>query len=96
MNFFESVHCTSEKQCAACRGTNPNFRRMMLQLDPSLEKEDFECPKGRRWGMQIGDVVAKVATPIAKALKMDCIDKNTMQLKPESPCAKRKRLLNSL
>ncbi len=96
MKFFESKHCTSEVHCAACRGTNPAFRQMMLAKDPSLEKVDFECPKGRRWGVQIGDVVAKVATPIAKALKMDCIDKTTMQLKSESPCAKRKRLLNSL
>jgi hypothetical protein len=44
----------------------------------------------------LGDMVAKIATPIAKALNMDCIDKATGQLKPESPCAQRKAALNKI
>lgn len=44
--------------------------------------------------MKLGDTIATVATPIARALKMDCIDPETNQLRPESPCAKRKQMLN--
>lgn len=43
----------------------------------------------------LGDLVGKVATPIARALGMDCIDKSSGQLKPESPCQKRKEMLNN-
>jgi len=48
----------------------------------------------RKFGL--GDLVAKVATPIARALNLDCIDKTTGQLKPESGCAQRKAALNKL
>ena len=44
--------------------------------------------------MKLGDAIASVATPIARALKLDCIDQETNELKPESPCAKAKRALN--
>lgn len=45
---------------------------------------------------RLGDLVAKVATPIARALGLGCIDKRTGQLKPRSGCAKRKNWLNSI
>lgn len=45
-------------------------------------------------GFGLGDAIASVATPIARALKMDCIDKGTGGLKPESGCAKRRDALN--
>lgn len=48
----------------------------------------------RKFGL--GDLVAKVATPIAKALNMDCVDKTTGQLKPDSDCAQRKAALNKI
>jgi len=44
--------------------------------------------------MKLGDAVAKVATPVARTLEMDCIDPETGQLKPESNCAKRIQTLN--
>ena len=44
----------------------------------------------------LGDLVAAVATPIARALRMKCIDPETKQLRPESGCAKRKAALNRL
>jgi hypothetical protein len=44
-----------------------------------------------RLGM--GDVVERVAKPIAKALKLPCLDGNG-RLKPESGCARRKAALN--
>ena len=42
----------------------------------------------------LGDVIAKVATPVARVLKMNCIDPVTKQLKPDSGCSKRKNSIN--
>jgi hypothetical protein len=42
----------------------------------------------------LGDLISSVATPIARALHMDCIDPETNDLRPESPCAKAKNQLN--
>ncbi len=42
----------------------------------------------------LGDLISSVATPIARAVGADCIDPETQDLKPESPCAQRKRMLN--
>ncbi len=44
--------------------------------------------------MQLGDSISSVATPIARALNLDCIDPQTNDLRPESPCAKRRNALN--
>lgn len=46
--------------------------------------------------LRIGDAVAAVATPIARVLRLSCIDPATRQLRPESGCAKRKAALNRL
>jgi hypothetical protein len=45
--------------------------------------------------MKTGDVIAAVATPIARAFGADCIDSRTNDLRPESPCAKAKQRLNN-
>ncbi len=45
--------------------------------------------------LDIGDKIASVATPIARALKLDCIDPETNQLRPESGCAKMRDNLNA-
>ena len=52
--------------------------------------ERFAPPRG------LGDLVAAVATPLARALRLPCIDPATQQLRPESGCAKRKAALNRL
>ncbi len=44
--------------------------------------------------MQLGDKISSVATPIARALNLDCIDPQTNDLKSDSPCAQRKQMLN--
>ena len=44
---------------------------------------------------KIGDKIASVATPIARALGMGCIDPQTNQLRPESGCAKMRDNLNA-
>ncbi len=46
-------------------------------------------------GRGLGDLVEKLAKPVAKALKRPCI-KQDGTLRPESACAKRRRLLNKL
>jgi hypothetical protein len=43
-----------------------------------------------------GDAVAAIATPIARALHMPCIDPATGQLRPDSDCQKRKTSLNKI
>ncbi len=43
----------------------------------------------------LGNKIASVATPIARALKFDCIDPETNQLRPESGCAKMRANLNA-
>lgn len=43
----------------------------------------------------LGDVVERLAKPIAKALNMPCLDENK-NLRPESPCAKRRDALNRM
>ena len=96
MSFFASIHCTSGKHCRTCRNDGwrgAAFRADMLARYPDLGQREFACPHGRKWGVQWGDVVERVAKPVAKALKLDCLDANA-RLKPESPCAKRKRMLN--
>jgi hypothetical protein len=44
----------------------------------------------------LGDLVSKVATPIASALGLDCIDPATKQLRPDSKCHHRKTKWNKL
>lgn len=45
--------------------------------------------------MKLGDLISTVATPIARAMGADCIDPETNELRPESPCAKAKNRLNN-
>lgn len=42
----------------------------------------------------LGDLVHAVALPIARALRLSCIDPETKKLRAESPCAARRRKLN--
>jgi hypothetical protein len=44
----------------------------------------------------LGDLVHRVAMPIAKALKLDCVDEKTQQLRKDSPCAKRRERWNKV
>jgi hypothetical protein len=42
----------------------------------------------------LGDKIASVATPIARALQLPCVDPVTQELRPESKCSKRRAMLN--
>ena len=46
-------------------------------------------------GTGLGDLVERLVKPIAIALKLPCLDEQN-QLRPESPCAKRRDALNRL
>jgi hypothetical protein len=65
-----------------------------------MMKETWEEFVARRHSQmkrfKIGDKFAAVATPIARALKLPCIDPPTKELRPESRCAKWKARLNRL
>ena len=43
----------------------------------------------------LGDIVERLAKPVAVSLKLPCLDENK-KLRPESPCAKRRDALNRL
>lgn len=60
-----------------------SLKRRIL-LNPSLT---------RRWGL--GDAIASIATPVARAMGLDCIDPATHQLRDASRCAENRRLLNA-
>jgi hypothetical protein len=45
--------------------------------------------------MQIGDMLATVATPIARYLELPCVDPETQQLRPESRCNQWRQGLNA-
>lgn len=44
--------------------------------------------------MKVGNAIATIATPIARALHLPCIDPETRQLRPESRCNKARLALN--
>lgn len=76
--------------CAYCR-KNPEKRAKFGAPDI--------CPEGwtaDKLPVGLGDLASKVLTPIARALGLPCVDKQTGQLKPSSPCGKRKAALNSV
>jgi hypothetical protein len=81
--FTESRHCLSRVHCATCR-TDEAWR------------SSVGAPEACPHRVFLGDLVAKIATPIAKSLGMPCVDKETGKLKPTSGCAKRKEALNRL
>lgn len=93
MKWFTHPACQSRGVCAGCRGSE-KFRQSLVTRG-LVDTRDFACPHGMD-KMGLGDLVALVATPIARALKLPCIDPATKELRPESGCAKRKAKLNQL
>lgn len=65
-----------------------------FKLSPRNGKPLVKTPLVKTTGL--GDLISSVATPIARALNLDCIDKATGQLKPDSGCAKRRELANKI
>ena len=61
---------------------------------PSLGVCVSACPDKMMGLRGLGDLVASVATPIAAALGLLCVDPATKALKPDSNCAKRQEAMN--
>lgn len=88
-----------QHRCETCPTPCEPWKNGTINLaDPALA-----CPI-RRWfpvapqkgkGLRLGDKLEKLFKPIARALKLPCLDANA-DLKPESPCAKRRDRLNEL
>jgi len=79
MNFTDSIHCKSRAHCETSR-RDAKWRAQVGAPDV--------CPH-----FGLGDLVEKIAKPIAKLLRLKCHEKNGT-LKPQSPCAKRRNKLN--
>lgn len=45
-------------------------------------------------GIRLGDAFHAIALPIARAMKLPCVDPATKQLRPESNCAERRARWN--
>lgn len=61
---------------------------------PRKQQDRVHPAESANTAIGLGDAVASVATPIARVLRLSCIDPATKQLRPESGCAKRKAGLN--
>lgn len=83
-DFIQTIHCRSRVHCVACR-TDEIWRATV--------GAPAACPFGVSVA-GLGDKIAVIATPIARILKLPCIDPSTGKLKEESGCAKRKKKLN--
>ncbi len=59
-----------------------------VEVSPEEFGQSGTNPRG------LGDVVEKIAKPIARALGLDCINQLTGELKPNSKCAQRRKWLN--
>lgn len=96
--FIDSTACRSHRFCQQCR-TSPEWRATIVAAG-MVQELDFACPNGYDEAnlpiRGLGDVVHAAALPIARALKLPCIDPKTQQLRPESGCEKRRRELNRI
>lgn len=98
MSFTETTACKSKAHCRTCRNDQGWRGRVGApEICPHgiTEKGPFrDNPAPKIEGF--GDLVSFVATPIAKAIGMPCVDKKTGRLREDSGCAKRKNALNKL
>ena len=65
------------------------------EIITATERAARKAARGKQ-SIGLGDAIASIATPIARALHLPCIDPATKQLRPDSPCAKRKGRLNKI
>jgi len=84
----DQCRLVSHHNCLECR-TNPAWRQSVIAPDI--------CPHGVTAASfstgGVGSIIEKLVKPIAKALKLSCLEKDG-NLRPTSPCAKRRQILN--
>ncbi len=73
---------------------NQWVRRQHLPGTATVSVAPAGVPPAAPFGL--GDLVGAIATPIARALQLPCIDPATGQLRPKSRCQKRKEFLNKI
>lgn len=84
--FFNGVCRFRGDHCAWCQ-THEEWRRSVGTSLP--------CGDDRGPFPGLGDRVEALVKPIARAIGSSCLDSNS-QLKPKSPCAKVRDILNKL
>jgi hypothetical protein len=98
MNFVDTPFCAGRKFCQVCRNLEggAEWRKAMGKSFDLPGGTDFECPYGVRWGydgaFRLGDAVASVAQPVAKAI--DAIAGTHLQ--ECGRCKRRRKRLNRL
>ncbi|WP_309400571.1 hypothetical protein [Cerasicoccus maritimus] len=65
------------------------------QRPVASERREAEPPASAEGHLGLGDTVEKIAKPIAKALRLSCLDP-AGALRPDSKCAQRRNKLNAL
>lgn len=91
------THCPPgyEQAALAVATLTPETVELSPEAFAALQARFFPRPvPPAKKPLGLGDAVAAVATPIARALGLPCIDPATRQLRPESGCAQRKAALN--
>lgn len=91
-NFRAAVLATAERDGDNLIFTAEQWNALSLKYAARAGQMRHKCKQPRG----LGDLVAAVATPIARALHLDCIDPATQQLRPDSGCAKRRAALNRI
>lgn len=84
----------------------PGYIEAVITIAKNLDDDNYELTDEQMSSISrdyrlssksvgLGDAVAAIATPIARILGLPCVDPATKQLRPDSPCAKRKARLNA-
>ena len=66
-----------------------------IRINEAGEIETYDFALGSARALRLGDKVERMVKPIAKLLKLPCLDKNG-KLIPGTPCAKRRDALNKI
>jgi hypothetical protein len=100
MSHLETYRWGVCQKCSApCdQQNNPDWRRAECAECPLLKWHRYgKCvtaPTTPQPVRGLGDLVHAVAMPIARALHLPCVDPQTKKLRPESPCAARRKKMN--
>ena len=98
MNFTDTPFCAKREHCVICRDKigGAEWRKAMSKSFEVDGGADFPCPFGVPWGYDgsvlYGEVVAKIAQPIAKAI--DRVAGTNLQ--DCKACKKRRKKLNEV
>ncbi len=84
--------CQQRIACADCRSSRP-FRESLFKKG-WVEKVNFPCPY-MLGGWGLGGLIEWIVKPLAKSLKLKCLDSQG-KLRPKSKCAERRERMNRI